>query len=321
MGKAVIARRPYLQRVTAHDAVVVWTASGGTGGVVVVTTPAGAPIAEAPAALDAPSLLVGGLSQWTAAMDGLSAATTYCYEVRRGGETLVRGGTLASAPAPGTGARVRALVIGDSGEGGSDQQALAAQLDTLPFDLMIHTGDIAYDNGALDDFESKFFGVYAPLLGRAPVFPASGNHEYGTADAAPFRAVFVLPETGGRAGASAGTRTTGGTSTSSCSTPNGPARSRRTGWKRIWPPIASPGPSSTGTGRPTPPASTATTAPSGRFFVPLLERHHVDLVLSGHDHHYERFTPQNGVSYVVSGGGGKGTRSAAAGLSPRLSRT
>jgi hypothetical protein len=42
--------------------------------------------------------------------------------------------------------------------------------------------------------------------------------------------------------------------------------------------------------------------------VPLLSRHHVDLVLSGHDHDYERIEPQHGVNYVVSGGGCKTTR-------------
>jgi hypothetical protein len=39
-----------------------------------------------------------------------------------------------------------------------------------------------------------------------------------------------------------------------------------------------------------------------------LEQHQVDLVLSGHDHDYERFNPIHGVQYVVSGGGGRGTR-------------
>jgi hypothetical protein len=32
------------------------------------------------------------------------------------------------------------------------------------------------------------------------------------------------------------------------------------------------------------------------------------LVLSGHDHDYERTAPLNGVTYVVTGGGGRGTR-------------
>ena len=40
---------------------------------------------------------------------------------------------------------------------------------------------------------------------------------------------------------------------------------------------------------------------------PLLARHAVDLVLSGHDHHYERTRPIDGTTYVVSGGGCKTT--------------
>jgi len=36
-----------------------------------------------------------------------------------------------------------------------------------------------------------------------------------------------------------------------------------------------------------------------------LVRNHVDLVLSGHEHLYERIAPQKGVRYFVSGGGGK----------------
>jgi 3',5'-cyclic AMP phosphodiesterase CpdA len=41
-----------------------------------------------------------------------------------------------------------------------------------------------------------------------------------------------------------------------------------------------------------------------RRWVPLFERHGVDLVLSGHDHNYQRFAPRRGVTYVVHGGGG-----------------
>jgi hypothetical protein len=39
--------------------------------------------------------------------------------------------------------------------------------------------------------------------------------------------------------------------------------------------------------------------------VPLFERYGVDLVLSGHDHNYQRFAPRHGVTYVVHGGGGQ----------------
>jgi hypothetical protein len=42
-----------------------------------------------------------------------------------------------------------------------------------------------------------------------------------------------------------------------------------------------------------------------RNWVPLFERYGVDLVLSGHDHNYQRFAPRHGVTYIVHGGGGQ----------------
>jgi 3',5'-cyclic AMP phosphodiesterase CpdA len=44
-----------------------------------------------------------------------------------------------------------------------------------------------------------------------------------------------------------------------------------------------------------------------KAITPIVERHGVQLVLSGHDHDYQRSEPINGVTYVVSGAG-SGTR-------------
>jgi predicted phosphodiesterase len=41
-------------------------------------------------------------------------------------------------------------------------------------------------------------------------------------------------------------------------------------------------------------------------WVPLFEQYGVQLVLSGHDHNYQRFAARHGVTYVVHGGGGQG---------------
>jgi hypothetical protein len=38
---------------------------------------------------------------------------------------------------------------------------------------------------------------------------------------------------------------------------------------------------------------------------PVFVRHRVDVVFSGHDHVYERTAPIKGITYVVSGGGGR----------------
>jgi Calcineurin-like phosphoesterase len=43
----------------------------------------------------------------------------------------------------------------------------------------------------------------------------------------------------------------------------------------------------------------------GQRWLPVIERHRVALVLNGHDHNYQRFVSDGGVTYVVTGGGGR----------------
>src|SRR4029450_11391066 len=43
----------------------------------------------------------------------------------------------------------------------------------------------------------------------------------------------------------------------------------------------------------------------GQTWVPVIEDHRVTLVLNGHDHNYQRFVSGGGVTYVVTGGGGR----------------
>ena len=47
-----------------------------------------------------------------------------------------------------------------------------------------------------------------------------------------------------------------------------------------------------------------------RQWVPLFEKYGVDLVLSGHDHDYQRSKPINDVVYVISGAAAKVNRTA-----------
>jgi predicted phosphodiesterase len=47
-------------------------------------------------------------------------------------------------------------------------------------------------------------------------------------------------------------------------------------------------------------------------FVPLFERYGVQIVVSGHEHDYQRTDPINGVTYVVSGGGSRTRRTGTA---------
>jgi hypothetical protein len=314
---STIARAPYLQRVTAHDAVVVWTAVADGTASVLVQSPDGRQQLTFPAAIDTTATeiasipshwpqLGGRTRQWTAAVSGLEPDTTYCYTVLQDGQPATAPTPLRSAPPTGATGRVQFLALGDSGGGGSDQTALLKQLQTLPFDFMIHVGDIAYDHGTLDEFEGRFFRVYAPLLASRPIFPTSGNHEYDSPDAAPFREVFVLPENGGPDGVERWYSYDWGDVhfVALDTEKSGPEQAAwleadLTANKLPWTIVYGH----------KPPHSSGEHGDDPGFnqwFVPILQEHHVPLVLSGHDHDYERFNPIDGVTYMVTGGGGKG---------------
>ena len=305
-GSAIL-RPPYLQKVTASAAAVLFTGAA-LARPAVAAWPAGAPqearVVSAEPEPDAP--LPRG-RQLQASLDRLQPAATYCYEVRDGDRVLAGPFGFTTAPPPGDPRPVRIAAFGDMGYRTSDQEAVLAQLAQTEFDLALLTGDIAYPDGKLVEYERNFFQVYAPLLRSAPFFPASGNHDFRTAGGAPFRQVFALPENGGVEGLERWYSIDWGPvhvvvlDTEAV----GPAqekwleadlRANRLAWVIAvmhHPPYAS--------------APEDRQMP-GRWMHPIFARHRVPLVLAGHEHHYERRRPLDGVTYVITGGGGRGTR-------------
>ncbi|HWM87867.1 MAG TPA: metallophosphoesterase, partial [Kofleriaceae bacterium] len=174
--------------------------------------------------------------------------------------------------------------------------------------LALLAGDIAYPDGTLEQLDRNFFAVYAPLMQSAPFYPASGNHDYITDAAAPFRQAFVLPENGAPAGRERWYSFDWGdlhvvvldsempTSAQVAWLEADLARSRAP-WKIA---LVHRAPYSSGEHGPD--------LPTRRAFAGLFGRHRVPLVITGHEHHYERLHPPGGVTYVVTGGGGRGTR-------------
>lgn len=299
-----MARQAYLQQVTDSAALVGWVSTSGAPRHVAFTRPDGTPVMEAGAQVDEKAIRIGDERQMWSKASGLEPSTIYCYGVDGSMPMTARAG-FRTAPAADSTEPVRFLAFGDSGGGGADQYALLDQMYTVPFDLMIHTGDIAYDNGTIAEFENNVFGVYAELFRSIPFFPAPGNHEYNsTANAAPFRSVFSLPGTSGNTWYSydwgqvhfASLDTEADYATQIAWLDRDLAASDKP-WKIVYlhrPPYSS-GEHGSDTGLQT-------------KLAPVLKKHHVQLVLAGHDHDYERMIPQDGVEYVVTGGGGKGTR-------------
>jgi len=91
-------------------------------------------------------------------------------------------------PAPGALAlprksgSIRLAVIGDSGRGDAAQHEVARQLaawrEQFPFDLVLMLGDNIYDSHTAADYRSKFEEPYRALLDAGVTFQAAiGNHD------------------------------------------------------------------------------------------------------------------------------------------------
>jgi acid phosphatase type 7 len=68
-------------------------------------------------------------------------------------------------------------VVGDSGSGGKGQLAVAALLEHLEPDLILHTGDVVYPAGEERRYDRRFFAPYRNLIKTVRVFPVFGNHD------------------------------------------------------------------------------------------------------------------------------------------------
>jgi hypothetical protein len=271
-----------------------------------VRTPAGDLVATAPASVD-PTASNVGVSQLVAHVEGLTPGTTYCYRILGGDEALVRSIGFETAPEPGQRA-VRFAVWGDSGTADIRQRTLLEQIGTVPFDLMLHAGDMAYEDGTRGELEVRFFSIYADLLQSRPVWPVAGNHEYSTESAAPFREAFHLPDSGSEAGRERWYSFDWG-DVHFVALDTEQVGDAQAAWleqdlasnRRPW--VIAMG------HRPAHSCGEHGSDPGVQArFGPIFERHGVALVLAGHEHNYERVRAINGVHYLVTGGGGRETR-------------
>ncbi|MDP9001983.1 MAG: metallophosphoesterase family protein [Myxococcota bacterium] len=106
---------------------------------------------------------------------GLAPATRYAYVVRAGGR-VVGQGHFTTAPKPDSAAAVKFLVYGDNRSDPTAHAAVVRALLGSPSDFLVNTGDMVEDGGRWDDWQS-FFDVEAQLLRDRALFVAIGNHE------------------------------------------------------------------------------------------------------------------------------------------------
>jgi predicted phosphodiesterase len=202
-----LIRGPYLQRPDDTAIAILWkTSSSNLGSVAYRPIPrAGQPRRDSGPSSRSQTA-VTSLDPWkiageTLAQDShrialhdLAPGVLYEYQVLADGEALSPTFRFRSPRCPAD-PTLAFGVIGDT-TGGTVPAAIADKLSGAGVDLVLHVGDVVYPDGRLEDYDSNFFGPFAPLLSVAPMMPILGDHDIRTADGAPFFEVFDLPPNG-----------------------------------------------------------------------------------------------------------------------------
>ncbi len=238
---------------------------------------------------------------------GLSAASRYGYLVRLAGAIVDRG-VFTTAPRAGEGRPLKFLVYGDDRSNPVAHAAVVRALLAAPSDFLVNTGDLVEDGGLAADWQT-FFDVERPLIRDRALFVSIGNHElYGDSAGANFARYFGFYD--GRAAAHVfGTVRLSNVRFFFLNATHDWESGEERRWLDgelaraddepglVWRvAVVHQGPWSSG-----PHGANADLVSA---HVPeLLETHKVDLVLSGHDHIYERGA-SGPLKYIVSGGGG-----------------
>jgi len=205
---------------------------------------------------------------------------------------------------------VRFAVIGDSGRGDQTQNEVAQQMvawrQKFPFEFVVMLGDNIYPPHAPDDFEKKFETPYRSLLDQGvPFYAAIGNHDPETELTyqkfnMEGRRYYTFRRNERRLEGLAGAGVRFFVLDSRSFDPSQLVWLREelarsgTDWKICYfhHPLYTSGRYTT----------------AARFLrialEPILIEGNVDVVLTGHEHFYERMHPQHGIAYFISGGAG-----------------
>jgi 3',5'-cyclic AMP phosphodiesterase CpdA len=293
-------RGPYVQDVTATSAVIVWASEEpGIGVVKYGKTPE----------LERERIDRRVGRRHAVEIADLEPGSTYHYRAEGVGGSWPTGG-FRTAPV-GENCSFSFAVVGDSGSGGKGQLAVAGLLGRLEPDFILHTGDVVYPAGQERHYDRRFFAPYGDIIKEVPIFPVLGNHDVRKGNGAAFLSNFHLP-----LGSPGSTKRYYSfdwgdahfvaldselyyNDKGSSSKEQKDFLERDLGATRRRLKIVflhrSPYGSSRHGGDETVRAD----------LEPLFARHKVNLVFAGHDHVYERTLPIRGVTYVVSGGGGR----------------
>jgi 3',5'-cyclic AMP phosphodiesterase CpdA len=192
------------------------------------------------------------------------------------------------------------VAFGDFG-GGPAQQAVADAMERWAVrhrvDALVTTGDNVYERGEPERFAAQLDRPYAELRRSRPMWVSLGNHDVAAGHGAEQLRHLGLPD-------HPYAKTLPGVQLLLLDSNR--VDQAQADWLERQ--LSSPGPRLRVVVFHHPVWSCSShdsTAEVIRRWGPVLERHRVALVLNGHDHNYQRFSSPAGVTYVVTGGGGR----------------
>ena len=147
---------------------------------------------------------------------GLSPLTQYYYSVGSSDETVAGGDSsyrFTTSPSADNSTPTRVLLFGDSGTESDDADAVYKAYLNYPgaenTNLWIMLGDNAYNDGTDSNYQNALFKVYPELLRRTPLWSTLGNHDGHSADSnsesGPYYDIFTFPRNAEVGGLASGT--------------------------------------------------------------------------------------------------------------------
>lgn len=257
------------------------------------------------------------------ALGPLTPSTTYHYRVLLGATPVGVDHTFTTPPASFS-TPVRFVALGDTGTGcTTEYEAIAAATAQGP-DFVLHTGDAAYTDGTSEEVLSRFIVPFADVMASTPVFTTIGNHDSHTLGGQPLLDAQALPANPSDPSSRFYSFDWGACHVA-CLDSEIPMTlgTVQNDWLRADLAASSAPWTFVVVHRPPYSASKHGSNPELQAdLVPILDLHHVDVVLSGHEHGYERtlplvagtpvdvamdpdFVDPAGTVYVVTGGGGQ----------------
>ncbi|HJQ01188.1 MAG TPA: fibronectin type III domain-containing protein [Jatrophihabitans sp.] len=305
-GTVLLARGPYISKVTATSAVISWWTNIASAGTVHYGIGS-----VGSTATD------GTAQQHSVTLSGLTGGSTYTYNVGTGSAVLATATFRTAAPA---GSTFSFAAIGDFGGASPGEGQNAANIATAGTSFLQTVGDNIYPSAGnpdpnfsttYSDFDARFFKQFTPVIKSQAFFPANGNQEYY--DNGAFWTTFPMPGSnhswysynwGNAHILVLDTEQPFDTSSPQYAFAQSDLSANQSAKWRI-----------VVTQRP--PYSSVSTNSSSKaadaILVPLFQNEKVSLVLSGNSHNYERTFPlkngspaTGGVTYIVTGGGGNG---------------